>query len=93
MWTESERNAMSELVNRIHSLKQKVSELQGEVAAERARYVDEVDHSDEMAYILRSLRESVDGQLKQDIDYLLRVNSSRRHADESLSALSYSHDD
>jgi len=84
---------MSELVNRINSLRKRVSELQDEIAAERARYVDEVDHSDEMAHMLLKLRESTNGQLQNDIDYLLSVNSSRRYVDESLPALSRPSDD
>lgn len=84
---------MSELVNRINSLRQRVAELQEEVASERARYVDEVDHSDEMVYILQNLRNTVDARFQADIDHILRSNAIRRQSDEVLPALSYSNDD
>lgn len=84
---------MSELVNRINSLRQRVAELQQEVASERARYVDEVDHSDEMVYILQNLRNTVDARFQEDIDHILRSNAIRRQSDEALPALSYSNDD
>lgn len=84
---------MSELVNRINSLRQRVAELQQEVALERARYVDEVDHSDEMVYMLQNLRNTVDARFQADIDHILRSNAIRRKGDEALPALSYSNDD
>jgi len=84
---------MSELVNKIHSLKQKVSELKEEVATERARYVDEVDHSDEMAFLLEDMKTFADERFGTEISRLLRNHAHRRASDDSLPALSLADDE
>jgi hypothetical protein len=43
---------MSELVARIHKLNNDISLLREQVLEERRKYVDEVDHSDQLAHFL-----------------------------------------
>ena len=54
---------MSELVNRIHSLKKTIIGLREDVASERARYVDEVDHSEQLAFCLASIMSGATGDV------------------------------
>lgn len=46
---------MSELVSRVHKLNNDILLLQEQVMEERRRYVDEVDHSDQLAHFLSML--------------------------------------
>jgi len=46
---------MSELVSRIRDLKSHISHLEDSVLNEKRKYADEVDHSDNLAYLMTLL--------------------------------------
>jgi hypothetical protein len=48
---------MSELVNRIHDLSQRIIELEDDLIQEKRKYADEVDHSDNLSYLLGILHD------------------------------------
>lgn len=75
---------MSELVNRIRSLQKEITELQEMVAEERRRYVEEVDHSEGMAFILSNLGSVTSGEFAVSIRYALDEHHRRRLNDETL---------
>jgi|LauGreDrversion4_2_1035121.scaffolds.fasta_scaffold490956_2 hypothetical protein len=75
---------MSELVNKIHSLKKTIIGLREEVASERARYVDEVDHSEQLAFCLASIMSGATGDVGVTAELTLKEHHARRVADELL---------
>lgn len=78
---------MSELVNRIRVLQRQISELEDMVADERRRYVSEVDHSEDMAFILSGLSPRDIGEYGESIANVLVRHQNRRLDDESLPPL------
>lgn len=78
---------MSELVNKIHSLKKTVISLREDVASERARYVDEVDHSEQLAFCLASIMSGATGDVNITAELTLKEHHARRVADELLPPL------
>jgi hypothetical protein len=81
---------MSELVNRIRILERKILELEDKVAEERKRYVSEVDHSEDMAFILSGLGSQVSSEYDDAIVSILERHQERRRNDEDLPILSRS---
>lgn len=78
---------MSELVNRIRSLRTQIAELQLLVAEERGRYVDEVDHSEALAYALSIVGTRPLSDTANMVSDLLRNHYDRRTKDEDLPPL------
>jgi hypothetical protein len=78
---------MSELVNRIRSLEQQVLDLKVWVADERSRYVEEVDHSENMAFIISGLEHVTYGEYSVSMRHALLEHQKRRAADELLPPL------
>lgn len=78
---------MSELVNRIRSLEKQIQDLRVWIADERTRYVEEVDHSENMAFILSGLHAVIDGEYAVSIRHALTEHQQRRSADEFLPPL------
>jgi hypothetical protein len=78
---------MSELVNKIHSLTKTIIALRENVASERARYVDEVDHSEQLAFCLASIMSGATGDVHATAELTLKEHHARRVADELLPPL------
>lgn len=78
---------MSELVNRIKALKIQIAELQSLVAEERGRYVDEVDHSEALAYVLSVMGTRPSHDAMQMVHNILQDHYERRNKDEDLPPL------
>ncbi len=78
---------MSELVNKIQSLKKTIITLREDVASERARYVDEVDHSEQLAFCLASIMSGATGDVHVTAELALKQHHARRVADELLPPL------
>lgn len=84
---------MSELVNKIHRLSQTISELRLSTLVERARYVDEVDHSEELAFCLAALLPAATGDNALMARRVLTNHDKRRTADEELPELTIDGDE
>lgn len=78
---------MSELVNKIRTLSSYIVELEARVAEERARYCEEVDHSEDMALILSSLHAKSPSSMGPAISVVLSNHQARREEDENLPSL------
>jgi len=52
---------MSEVINRIHDLQKQVFQLEEELRKIRSKYGDEVDHSDDLANLVRDMAKSLNG--------------------------------
>jgi hypothetical protein len=78
---------MSELVNRIKSLRAYILELEQRVADERKRYAEEVDHSENMAFILSEMPEKNRGDFSVPISRILQEHLERREGDAALPGL------
>ena len=78
---------MSELINKIHSLRKTIVALRESVASERARYVDEVDHSEQLAFCLASIMSGATGDVHVTAELALKEHHARRVADELLPPL------
>jgi hypothetical protein len=84
---------MSELVNRINILKKRIVELEEQIFVERGRYVDEVDHSEQLAFCLASLLSGAVGDIHVVSQDVLREHSARRISDDLIPTLSFSDND
>ena len=78
---------MSELVNKIHSLRKTIVALRESVASEWARYVDEVDHSEQLDFCLASIMSGATGDVHVTAELALKEHHARRVADELLPPL------
>jgi len=72
---------MSELVSRVHKLSDEIIYLKERVLEEQRKYVDEVDHSDQLAHFLTILHDG-----KKCISFcsfcdIIRTHETRRMAD------------
>ena len=69
---------MSELVSRVHKLNNDILLLQEQVMEERRRYVDEVDHSDQLAHFLSILHNGKDCTPFCSFCDVIRTHEKRR---------------
>lgn len=72
---------MSEVINRIHELQKRIFDLEEELRHTRSKYADEVDHSDELADLVRQLSEISNGAFFISSRDILEKHERRREQD------------
>jgi sugar-specific transcriptional regulator TrmB len=73
---------VSEVINRIHELQKQVFELEEELRKTRTKYADEVDHSDELANLIREMSKATNGAYFISSKSLLEQHEKRRIQDD-----------
>lgn len=77
---------MSEVINRIHELQKKIFDLEEELRKTRTKYAEEVDHSDELANLVRDMSGATNGAFFISSKSILEQHEKRRlqdHIDEN----------
>lgn len=75
---------MSELVSRIRELSARIIDLEDSLMAERRKYADEVDHSDQLAYFMSLLHNGKDCPPLCSFCDIVRTHERRRAKDYGL---------
>jgi uncharacterized protein YoxC len=73
---------MSEVINKIHDLQKRVFELEEQLRHARTKYAEEVDHSDELANLVRELSKVANGAFFISSKSLLDQHEQRRIQDD-----------
>jgi predicted nucleic acid-binding Zn-ribbon protein len=73
---------MSEVINRIHDLQKQVFQLEEELRKIRSKYGDEVDHSDDLANLVRDMAKSLNGAYFLSSKSILEEHERRRIQDD-----------
>lgn len=79
---------MSELVSRVHKLSSRISELEENVLEEKRKYVDEVDHSEQLAYFLTILHDGKNCVAFCSFCDIIRTHEMRRSVEDSATSTS-----
>ena len=79
---------MSELVSRVHKLSSRISELEENVLEEKRKYVDEVDHSEQLAYFLTILHDGKNCVTFCSFCDIIRTHEMRRSVEDSATSTS-----
>lgn len=73
---------MSEVINKIHDLQKQVFDLQEELRKVKTKYADEVDHSDELAHLVREMAKVTNGAYFISARSILDTHENRRIQDD-----------
>jgi hypothetical protein len=73
---------MSEVINKIHDLQKQVFDLQEELRKVKTKYADEVDHSDELAHLVREMAKATNGAYFISAKSILDTHEKRRIQDD-----------
>jgi DNA repair photolyase len=75
---------MSELITRIRDLTARISDLEDSVMSEKRRYADEVDHSDNLAYLITLLHNGTNCTTFCSFCDAVKTHERRRATDYGL---------
>lgn len=73
---------MSEVINKIHDLQKQIFDLNEELRKVKTKYADEVDHSDDLAHLVREMAKATNGAYFLSSKSILETHEKRRIQDD-----------